>query len=180
MTTSKPDAQRLLPIAAIAAPLLTVIGARVMLSAGPAEAPAADLPDQFLPSDQAGPVAPAATLTPQQAAAAEFARSIAARADIVSPMVQPKPEESAPPTRTVASTTTRPVDPRELLVLNSIVGTGDRAIASIDNRLYRVGDEPLPGWTIELIDTAGRRLVLRHPSAGRAELSYRPPTPLDP
>jgi hypothetical protein len=58
-------------------------------------------------------------------------------------------------------------------VLNSIVGKGDRALASIGNHIYRVGAEPMPGWVIESIDATGRMVQLRHTSGAEAVLTYR-------
>lgn len=65
-----------------------------------------------------------------------------------------------------------PESPIAHLVLNSVAGTGDRVMASINNRVYRVGQEPVPGWVVRSIDTKRRTVVLGHSSGAVGTLSY--------
>ncbi|MDQ7013735.1 MAG: hypothetical protein Q9O74_07545 [Planctomycetota bacterium] len=169
MSIKDMDSARLIPLAGIMAPVTAVLIARVMLSAGPSAAPAAGL-DAY---DQLPPVAPVVTspITEAQQTAIDYLASLPSGGDLRSPMAQPKVREALelPPEQLVEQIE----DPTTRLVLNSIVGKGNRALASISNNIYCVGESPLPEWTITQIDTSGRVVVLRHSNGTEARLAYR-------
>lgn len=52
-----------------------------------------------------------------------------------------------------------------MVMLSSILGSGDRAIAVIDSRMMRVGDDLTSGWVIQSINGTALRVVLIHPDA---------------
>lgn len=166
---------RWLPLAGIVAPLVAVAGARVLLSAGPAEAPAADL--EPAASLVVAPVpASAPALTDDQRAVLEHLRTSGPIGPDASPMRRPAP--AAKPTSAPQPAAGPDTSPSDVLTLNAVVGSGTRALASIDNRIYRLGDEPLAGWRIESIEASARRVVLRNGSSGEeAVLSYNRPDP---
>ncbi len=170
MTIANIDRSRFFPLAGIAAPVTAVMIARVMLSAGPSVAPAAGLE----PYDQLPPAVPTNASAPSEAqeAVIRFLATLPSDGELRSPMAKPiLPErvEHPPHEPPVAERE----DPCEMLVLNSIVSKGNRALASIGNKIYRIGEEPLPGWIITRIDASGRVVVLRHSDGTEAQLTYR-------
>jgi len=58
----------------------------------------------------------------------------------------------------------RTIEPPRVM-LSSILGSGSRAIAVIDSRMLRTGDELPSGWIIESIDGTAFKVVLTHPDA---------------
>lgn len=163
------DRSKLLPLAGIIVPVTAVMIARMMLSAGPRVAPAAGL-DAY---DQLPPVVSVAAspISQTQQAAIDYLASLPSGDEPRSPMVKPRVPERVERPRE------QPVeqieDPAKRLVLNSIVGKGNRALASISNNIYCVGESPLPEWEITRIDTSGRIVVLRHTNGTEARLTYR-------
>ncbi|MDX2147128.1 MAG: hypothetical protein SFZ23_06355 [Planctomycetota bacterium] len=158
-------------LAAAILPTLAVQGVRML--GGP-----------VLPSAHAA--RPAAVLTPElprastlalredQKAASEWLRSLeldelqdpfrstlavpseapAASADPLETQVQPPP----------ASEAVEEKDAKALaqLELRGVVGSGPSALASIGDRLHRIGSEVLPSWTLESVDARRRSATLRH------------------
>ena len=168
MTTDRSNLSRLLPIAGIVGPVSAVLIARAMLSIGPNEAPAAEVQDQHALG--AAPIVVPARVTDAQRAALAYFPQLPAAGNVRSPMMAPIVDERPEPVPERQAE--KLDDPSRMLVLNSVVGKGDRALASIDNRIYRVGEEPMPGWTILVINAADRTVLLRHSSGTEAILSY--------
>lgn len=170
MSINELDRSRLLPLAGLIAPLGAVLLARILLSAGPSAAPAAGL-DAY---DQLPSVVPvvASPLSDTQRAAMNYLASLPSGSNARSPMTKPSVQEHVerPPEEEPVE---RIEDPTNRLVLNSIMGKGSRALASISNKVYHVGERPLPDWEIAEIDASGRVVVLRHSSGQQVRLTYR-------
>ncbi len=163
------DRSKLLPLAGIVVPVTAVLIARMMLSAGPRVAPAAGL-DAY---DQLPPVVSVAAtpISQTQQAAINYLASLPSDGKPRSPMTRPRVREIVE--RPLEQPVEQVEDPTKRLVLNSIVGKGNRALASISNKIYCVGESPLPEWTITQIDTSGRVVVLRHTNGTEVRLAYR-------
>ena len=162
MNLRSPGSGRYLPLAGILAPMAAVLAARVLSSTGPAEAPAAEPEPASTPAAVLQPTVAAPPLTDGQAAAVEYAAGLAGRAITRSPMVRPAPEQTTEPKTETLRAAPPPKDPVDDLTLLSVVGKGDRAIASISGRIYRLGDEVVDGWRIQAIDVRERRVTLAH------------------
>lgn len=162
MNICTPGSGRFMPLVGILAPMAAVLAARVLSATGPAEAPAAELEPTGAPAAmlQATPTAP--SLTHEQAAAVEYVAALAQQEITRSPMMRPAPEPEIEPTPETVRAAPPSEDPRDDLTLLSVVGKGDRAIASISGRIYRLGDEVVEGWRIQAIDVRERRVTLAH------------------
>lgn len=172
MNLDRPQPERLLPLAGILTPIAAIALARVLLSAGPAEAPAA-VPGMIdLSRTDAAIASGSASITDRQAAALEYLKTVERGPSLRSPMATPAP----PPVQTdpggLVTPLPQPEDPRESLTLTSVVGKGDRAIASISGRIYRVGDDLADGWQIATIDVAHRQVVLTNQDGRECVLSH--------
>lgn len=55
-------------------------------------------------------------------------------------------------------------NPLESAKLTSVMGSGSNGLASINGKLYAVGDEPAPGCRIVVIDARGRFVQIELPS----------------
>ncbi|VAX42625.1 hypothetical protein MNBD_PLANCTO03-567 [hydrothermal vent metagenome] len=151
---------QVLPLAGMITPLAAVLVVRIMFGGGPAEAPAAMLESaSALPADLATETQ-ATPLTDEQQAAIDFLRIEVTPRPLRSPLARPAapmvvdepivPEQFEP----------KPDDPSEHLVLTSIVGKGDRALASLSGKVYRIGDEVGPSWHLSEINTAERQITI--------------------
>lgn len=58
-------------------------------------------------------------------------------------------------------------EPDPQLEISSVMGAGDRAFASINGRVYRLGDTVATGWILEAIDAPARRVTIRREHDGR-------------
>lgn len=171
-------------IAAAFAPLIAVQAVRYLVlgDAAPASAGAAVhagmLPPPAMPD---GPK----SLTPAQVKAAQWLTSRPVALNLRSPMDKPDPVAAAPEpiTATTPSITTpepQPVadDTPRHLVLTGILGGGgesSRSLVSISHRIYRVGEEVVPGWRIGSIDGKKRTVTLTQSDGRTFELT--PPSP---
>lgn len=134
-----------------AAPVLVLALVRAVGGSTPASAPAATT---------AAPTAPAPhdTFTPAQQKALEFAARIKR-------VVQASPMDHLPP-EARTSPETKPVEPvrnpeaTRTPVVTAIIGSGERARALIDGRVYGIGDELQPGWTVSGIDARSQAVTL--------------------
>lgn len=162
MNISKPGSGRFMPLVGILAPMAAVLAARVLSATGPAEAPAAVPEPASIPAAmlQATPAAP--PLTDAQTAAVEYVAALERQAITRSPMMRSAPEPKVEPTTETVRAAPPPEDPSDDLALLSVLGQGDRAIASISGRVYRLGDEVVEGWRIQAIDVRERRVTLAH------------------
>jgi len=161
MTRGSREPGRLLSLAAILAPLGAVIVARALVGGGPAQAPAAELELPTLPT--VGLVSAPATpsLTPEQVAAAEYLSS-AQLSGHGSPMAKPVAPKIEPVVEVRVTPPTPKVDPTDDLGLSSVMGKGQRAVALISGRIYRIGDEVREGWTLTAVDVQSRTATLTH------------------
>ncbi len=148
---------KIMPLAGIMTPIAAVSVARMLLGAGPAEAPAAGIDGPVVSVvSSAGMVTK--PFTEAQNTALIHLRTHSDPRPLRSPMATPSaplivediPEHLEP----------RPDDPSEHLVLTSIVGKGKRALASLSGKVYRVGDEVGPSWHITDINTAKRQIII--------------------
>jgi hypothetical protein len=136
---------------ALAGPLLVVSGSRLFFGSDPSAMSAQVVPAAATPV----PVSmKAATLTPEQQAAAAWITSVSALPDLASPMNHPVP---AP--RHVESP--RPVEPTRIvpvaspvadLTLTGVLGNTSGGLAAINGKVYRIGDRVKPGLRLIAID----------------------------
>ncbi len=162
---------KLLGLAALIAPVIVIQVARTFTADGPASAHASEIPSPPGPAPTQ-PV-PHHALSPTQRRAIEFLtaeNSAAARgAEVPSPMYQNQPDAQSPtpqPATIASDSEGTPVR----LVLNGIMAGESRQLASINNRIYNVGDAVAVGWkmtainpgerTVTLTSDAGRTLIL--------------------
>lgn len=147
--------ERLLVVGAFAAPLALALALRALASApGPglafADEPLYDTP-------QPTPVGAVRTLSPAELAARAFALSKRGEPIGDAPMVYPK----AAPTE-AAGAPAAPIDPGPALSVNSIMAGRGGAMATVNGKLRRVGDEVAPGWKITAIDAGSGSVTVRH------------------
>jgi hypothetical protein len=154
--------QRLWTAGALLAPVLISMAARGVLQAGPRESPAAVAVAAVVPELAAGAAEPVAkALTGDQVKAARWLAGVErARADR-SPMLHaeapavPAASASAPAAVVVVDETLPKV------TLTAVLSREGREIALLNGRMHRVGDEVLPGWTVESIDSRGVSVTLK-------------------
>ncbi len=167
--------RRMIQIGALVTPVVVVQVARVMLGAGPAVAPAAtDAGAQGMNSPEmiAALDDPSIQTTDAQQAARQWCASLDFDAMILSPLDHPDPVGDEGPVEPG-------VDPIDLgpesaprLVLTAVVAGSNGAVAFIEGRVFRVGDEVAPGWSVESIDARSRRVVIV--GEGDAEIVLTP------
>lgn len=166
MNLSTSARQKVLWVAAAAGPIVAVQAARFALGGGPAAASAAQV--QANPDPSPAAAKPAEPLTDaQRRALAWIDEGNWKNALSRSPMHAPDAARPSPIVE--VDGTPRIVVPT--LRLGGIVSRGSEAIASINNRLFTVGDEPAHGWRIERIDQAARLVLFRGPDGRAVELS---------
>lgn len=155
-------------IAAALAPVVAVQAVRLLTASGPQSAVAASpspMPAAAAPTVHA---ASPATITEEQRRALAWLATIEARPGMLrSPMCVTEPPAAAAPT------TIAPVEelPLPTLRLGGVVSRGKDSVASINSRLFAVGDEPAEGWLIQSIDGAKRSVHLRRFDGKRIELT---------
>lgn len=162
MNISTPGSGRFMPLVGILAPMAAVLAARVLSATGPAEAPAAELEPTDTPAAMLQGMVATPPLTDEQTAVVEYVAALAQQVITRSPMMRPAPEPKVEPTTGTVRAAPPPEDPSDDLTLLSVLGKGDRAIASISGRIYRLGDEVVEGWRIQAIDVRERRVTLAH------------------
>jgi len=147
--------ERLLLVGAFAAPIALTLALRA-LGSGPGPATAfAD--EELFDMPEPAPVATIRTFTPDELAAAAFAESKRAEPVGEAPLVYPK----AAPTE-ATSAPAAPVDPGPAISVNSIMAGRGGAMATVNGKLRRVGDEVAPGWKITAIDAGAGTVTVRH------------------
>lgn len=170
--------KKLIWVAAVFAPTISVQLVQWFSGSGPSQAPAASLPRtlESLPAGEApNELKPPKPLTRAQKQALAFAHSQSIDPSLKSPMDSSErvtPEVAPSPVTPV--TKDLPPDPAPTLLITAIVGTRDEALASISHRLHRQGDEVAPGWRIIMIDPRSRIVRIAH-TDGRT-LDFSPPT----
>ena len=179
MNLSKNAKKRLVTVGALVAPVLMVQTVRWVFNApsGPSGASAA------MPTD-ADPVIPPTTtpkLSKEQQAANAWARGVQIAMDLHSPMDHGEPKaavETAAPTPTNPTPRQPEVDPvatiASKLAVGAIFGGRGGQMATINGRVFGVGEEPAPGWRIEKIDLRSGVVTLNGPSDKTVELRVQP------
>lgn len=147
--------ERLLLVGAFAAPLALALALRA-LGSGPGPA-AAFADEELFDMPDPAPAATVRTFTPEELAAAAFAESKRAEPVGEAPLVYPK----AAPVE-AASASAAPVDPGPAISVNSIMAGRGGAMATVNGKLRRVGDEVAPGWKITAIDAGAGTVTVRH------------------
>lgn len=173
MTPTSSGLGRYLPLAGILAPMGAVIVARVFFAAGPAEAPAAQASAAPLPTVGLTAAVAPPVLTDSQRAAIRYMDSLRDLGASRSPMARPEPPATTPPKLGTVAPAPPPDNPADDLTLNSLLGQGDRAVASISGRLYRVGGEVASGWRLTAVDVRARRVTLTHTDGRECTLERR-------
>lgn len=186
MRTRQRMKKRLLVAGSLVAPIVAVQAARFVFDGGPSSAQATtSVDDAAMPHLPARPIKPMTTA--QQRAAAWLSEHAAPEslhtlyADLRSPMDHPPPRVEEParveasPTEPPPSMPVEEFDPHRLLKVSSIMVDRAHAIAFINGRLCKVGDEPLKGWTITHVDGKTRVVVLTNVRGDEAVLE--PETP---
>lgn len=163
---------KLVWIATMCAPILAVQGVRSLLDSGPAHAAAATAADLPLPA------IPVQAMSDRQRDALRWLMDRGAKPPTRSPMDRPDPAVLATqdPGAAPVALPAPPTDDRPRNVrVSSIIGDGQSALAAINNRVRRVGEQLAPDWTIVRIDSRARAVVLRH--ADGREVRFEPETP---
>lgn len=149
--------ERLLLVAAFAAPLALALALRA-LGSGVRPGPAMAFADEDMyDMPEPAPVATVRTFTPEELAAAAFAASKRTEPVGEAPLVYPK----AAPVE-AASAAAAPVDPGPAISVNSIMAGRGGAMATVNGKLRRVGDEVAPGWKITAIDAGAGTVTVLH------------------
>jgi hypothetical protein len=157
--TAAPASHRRATVIALVAPVALFGGFRFLADFGPAPAPAA------VPVDVAPPHVPA--FNAAQRRAIDWLAAFTLPRDLRSPMIHPEPEPEQIVER--PRDTEPAADPA--FAVKTIMGTGARAIVSINGRAYRLGGQPVPGWRITAIDGPAKRVTLTGPGGRSIELS---------
>jgi hypothetical protein len=167
--------RRWIPVAALLAPVLVVQGFRavsgwhVQTSSASGPRPA-DLP---VPAPQPAPL----QITPDMKRAADWITSRGPIRVGRSPMdhvpgIKPIAVPAKPdPEPVLPNAVTPPNRPETKLVLSAIIGGKTSNMASINGRIYRLGDDVEPGWTIIAIHPRRMVVVLSGPEGQVVELS---------
>ncbi|MBL8757956.1 MAG: hypothetical protein JNK35_05950 [Phycisphaerae bacterium] len=184
MNSRERNRRRLLPAAALAAPILTVLVLRALGTGHPASSMGAT-PPSTNPS-AAEPAPPQADGDPPRAplaTRAELDRAMAWLRDRTgvlparSPMdFEPAPAPAAPtaPAPTPeAPRASRPTRPAGVMNLTSVMANEEGGLAAINGRVYRLLDEVEPGWRIVEIDAKSLAVRLEGPERRRVELTRK-------
>lgn len=146
---------------ALVAPIAIFGGVRFLADIGPAPAPAA-VPVEALPN----PIAPAAQTAPVRRAN-DWLAAFTLPSSLPSPMLHPEPqaEQAVEQPREVE----RAAEPQ--FAVTTIMGSGARAVVSINGKAYRLGGQPASGWRVTAIDGPSKRVTLTGPDGKTLELS---------
>lgn len=166
-------------VAAAAGPIVAVQAARFMFGGGPVGASAAP------PAAASQPTAIPAAAVPQpgplseeQLRAIEWLSSRAC-SEAVSRSPMHRPDAPRPVARIDSPSAEKEVELPPLR-LGGIIRRSTGAVASINNRLFSVGDQPVRGWTVERIDHEERRVIFRCDDGRAAELTSAGPRIIEP
>lgn len=156
---------RLLPLFALLAPIAAFACIRFLSAAGPAAAPAST---QALESPV--PLKLTQPASPAQQRASEWLSKWSMPPSLSSPMLHEDPEPAdSVPLPVASAPAAAPVIVPEFSV-RTIMGTGERGMATINGKPYRLGGEPVPGWRITRIDGAAKIVEITGPDGRPLEL----------
>ena len=171
-------------VATLLAPLLAVQSVRYLVigDAHPFAAGAAMQTTTMTPV--AMPDAPKPP-TSAQAKAAQWLNGRTVALNLHSPMDRPDPVATPAPTpiaEPVAPIAPAPAPrlddtPRHLVLTGILGGAGEsaRSLASINHRIYRVGEEVVTGWRVTSIDSKRRSVTLSHQDGRTLEMEPAAP-----
>lgn len=149
--------QRLRLVAAMLAPVALVQVGRTLLSgpdasAGPAPAGAAPV---VATADSVAPATPAQTAALKHASALQIPDRLRSPLDhpLLAPVQEPPATTATEPAEPQAAPAPAPAAPPPTTwTLGSVLSGSSGALASINGRVQRTGDELAPGWSITGID----------------------------
>lgn len=140
---------RLLQSAAVATPVVAIVIFKMVSGSTPDSTNAATATPAPTAATAAAPI-PAAT--PEQQRAKEWAGKQSPSTPVASPLTPPEARHTQVPGEQPAA----PVTPRVVGVeysLTSVLKARDSAIAAINGKLYKIGDQVKPGATLVAVDT---------------------------
>lgn len=166
----------LLETAAIACPLVLIMGVRTFLA--PAPTSAATSPQASLMPAAATP-APQRTLSIQQTKAQEWVALARTTRTLASPLDHPTPipppkvvvEHTEPTPEPVAAPAANPV---EGLTLTGVLGNESGGLAAIGNKIFKIGDKVRPGVELTKIDARANAITLRLDDGTEVVLRRKP------
>jgi len=150
------NSQRVLTGGAVLTPVLLVMGIRGLIG-GPGVAPAAVGPQM----PDLGVFAPNAPATEKELKALEWTRDHQTVERGSTPMDHAEPPPTAPVLVPVTETTEAPkpeADPLAGLVVTTIMGHDETGFVSAMGKVFRFGEEIVPGWKISAIDARLRHI----------------------
>ncbi len=154
-------------VAAAAAPIVAVQVARLLAGGGPGHAAAA-VPQVVVVATPATPAVAPIELTAEQTRALEW---LTLRREQQTTLRSPIDVHVPQVREAVAQPAVEDEAPLPKLRLGGVVSRGQDTVASINNRLFAVGDEPVQGWTIGAIDSQTRAVTLERFDGQRFELT---------
>lgn len=163
------DSKQMVQVMGLVGPVVGLIAVRLLLGSGPADAPAAVNAEGASQVETVVEI-PTPKLSTQQQAALAWIESHPIEDELTSPMyresVMAEPEiepmvDAVPEIEPLANQCR----------LSSTAGKGNRRVASINGRLYRIGEEVADGWFIVDINVEKRTVMCRHSSGIEEELS---------
>lgn len=172
MSIHEAEPGRLIPLAGILTPIGAVVLVRLIFAAGPAEAPAAPATFPIIPAAEAAPATPTDPPTPAQITAIDYLRGLTDGGAIHSPMARPSAPAEEPVTHAPPPPPPPNYDPSQDLSLSSVVGSAERGIASINGRIYRIGQEVVEGWVLTAVDARSRTAALTGPGGRTCVLEH--------
>lgn len=162
--------------AALVAPVLLVMGVRMILQTGPAVsfAEPAPAPDDGPPTPASPRPRPALSDADRALLAWEAAQvEVPARGSPMAPGRIPVPAPPEPQEAPAAPATPNEEPARPALKLSAVMGSGDNAIAVIDGRMRRVGDAVAPGYVIRRIESRAGIVTIAGPGGITRTLAVR-------
>ena len=143
-------------VAAVGAPLVVFLGVRMLLAPAPASVGA--MPVAALPAADGVPQS-SPKPTPEPERALKWIRALPA-GPLSSPMLHPRVNVPAEPSDPEDSS---PQDPLAGLKLNGVLGSGDKGLATISGKIYRIGDEVRLGIRLKGVDARAGWAELERP-----------------
>jgi len=146
---------------ALGAPILLVIAVRGIVG-GASDAPAAPWTNEPPPTATVPAMVP---ITEGERAAGEWSRNHRVLEKGVSPMRPPevRPLAAKPAPKAAEVEAAPEASPFEGFKLSSIMGHDRGGVVAAQGRVFRFGDEIVPGWRISSIDARGRSVSVRGP-----------------
>lgn len=159
-----PGRSGLIGLGSVAAPVAAFLAAKVLFGVGPSASPAQTQDEPPAAASTSGLVS---KMTPEQARALAWLKTLRLDPDMPSPLVQPERVAAPEPAPSAAP------DPLGLVRLSTILETSQGVWATINGKTYREGDVA-EGYTLRSIDVRGRRVELVGPD-GQARWIERKP-----